>query len=212
MTQTIRRPSALPILGIGAVWLLYGLLLPLYRPWHLLIPAVLSVLVFFVLRHFFPGREITVRVRTGDEQLDELLEQADAALTRLRAVRADLSEPALAAKLDEIVLLAGRILEHVAQNPDKLPQIRRFLNYYLPTTTRLLEQYRVLHAQGLREGSVDEAMDRVEGLLDTIVLAFRHQLDALFEREAMDISAEIQVLEQLMKAQGILQTDDFKQS
>ena len=49
MKKTIVKPSAVPILGIGGVWLVYGLCLPMYRPWHLVFPVLASAAAFFVL-------------------------------------------------------------------------------------------------------------------------------------------------------------------
>ena len=112
-------------------------------------------------------------------------------------------------RIDELEDLTNRIFESVQRDPSKLPQIRRFMNYYLPTTLKLLEQYSVLQHQNLAQGNVANAMEKIEGMMQTIVLAFSKQLDTLYQKDVMDITAEIQVLEQMMKSQGILQTDDF---
>ena len=67
----------------------------------------------------------------------------------------------------------------------------------------------MLQHQNLAQGNVASALEKIEGMMQTIVLAFSKQLDTLYQKDVMDITAEIQVLEQMMKAQGILQTDDF---
>lgn len=210
MTKTIKRPSAVPIWGVGAAWLLYGLFLPLYRPWHLVFPMMISVAVFFVLKRLFPGKTVTVRVPTGNEELDAMMEQGESALSQLQELNDAIADVALSRQIDELKSLTEKIFESVRRSPEKIGQIRRFMNYYLPVTLKLLQQYSLLQHQSTGEGNAAEAMRKINEMMHTVVLAFRKQLDTLYQKDVMDITAEIQVLEQMMKAQGILQNDDFK--
>ena len=209
MKKTIVKPSAVPILSIGGVWLVYGLFLPMYRPWHLVFPIFASVAAFFVLKKLFPGKTVTVKVSSGNPDLDTMMEEGERAIAKMRALNDAIADETLSRRIDELEDLTNRIFQSVQRNPSKLPQIRRFMNYYLPTTLKLLEQYSVLQHQNLAQGNVARALEKIEGMMQTIVLAFSKQLDTLYQKDVMDITAEIQVLEQMMKAQGILQTDDF---
>jgi len=207
--KTIVKPSAVPILGIGGVWLVYGLCLPMYRPWHLVFPVLASAAAFFVLKKLFPGKTVTVNVSSGNPDLDTMMEEGERAIAKMRALNDAIADETLSRRIDELEDLTNRIFESVQRDPSKLPQIRRFMNYYLPTTLKLLEQYSVLQHQNLAQGNVADALEKIEGMMQTIVLAFSKQLDTLYQKDVMDITAEIQVLEQMMKSQGILQTDDF---
>lgn len=209
MKKTIVKPSAVPILGIGGVWLVYGLFLPMYRPWHLVFPVLASAAAFFVLKKLFPGKTVTVNVSSGNPDLDTMMEEGERAIAKMRSLNDAIADETLSRRIDELEDLTNRIFESVQRDPSKLPQIRRFMNYYLPTTLKLLEQYSVLQHQNLAQGNVANAMEKIEGMMQTIVLAFSKQLDTLYQKDVMDITAEIQVLEQMMKSQGILQTDDF---
>ena len=91
--------------------------------------------------------------------------------------------------------------------PQKLPQIRKFMDYYLPTTLKLLNAYDRMGAQGVNGENIDNTMQRVESMMGTIVTAFEKQLDMLFGSEAMDISADITVLENMMKREGLSEDD-----
>lgn len=210
MTKTIVKPSAVPILGIGGVWLIYCLFLPLYRPWHLVFPLAASLAAFFVLKKLFPGKTVTVKVSSGNPDLDTMMDEGERAVAKMRALNEAIPDEKLSSQIDELEELSGKIFESVQRSPEKLPQIRRFMNYYLPTTIRLLEQYSVLQHQRMQQGNVAAAMQKIEDMMQTVVVAFRKQLDTLYQKDVMDITAEIQVLEQMMKAQGILQTEDFK--
>ena len=89
------------------------------------------------------------------------------------------------------------------QHPEDVRQIRQFLNFYLPTTIRLLQQYVVLQNQEMRMGNIDEGMQKIENMLENVIVAFQKQLDSLFESDVVDITADIQVMEQMMAAEGL---------
>ena len=81
------------------------------------------------------------------------------------------------------------------QNPDKLPQMRKFMDYYLPTALKLLKTYAELDAQGVEGENIRESKQRIEQVMDTLVTAFEAQLDRLFEDDALDVSTDIDVME-----------------
>ena len=83
------------------------------------------------------------------------------------------------------------------------------MNYYLPTTIKLLEQYVQLQNVGLKGENITAAMTQIEEMLDKVIVAFQKQLDSLFERDVVDITADIQVMEQMMASQGLTNDKDF---
>ena len=95
------------------------------------------------------------------------------------------------------------------EHPEQLGEIRQFLNYYLPTTLNLLEKYVELQNQQMRMGNIDEGMRQIEDLLDKVAVAFQRQLDSLFESSVVDITADIQVMENMMAAEGLSGGRDF---
>ena len=99
--------------------------------------------------------------------------------------------------------VTGKILDYVAQHPDKRPQIRKFLNYYLPTTLKLLNAYDRMGSAGVSGANINGTMGKIESMMDTIVSAFDRQLDALFGDEALDIATDITVLEQMLAGEGL---------
>ena len=89
------------------------------------------------------------------------------------------------------------------EEPGKLPQIRKFMNYYLPTTLKLLNAYDRMDAQGVEGANISSTKKGVEGIMDSIVVAFDKQLDSLFGDQALDISTDITVLENMMVREGL---------
>ena len=81
--------------------------------------------------------------------------------------------------------------------------MRRFLDYYLPTTIKLLHQYDRMDSLGVSGENITGTKAKIRGMLDTVCSAFDRQLDSLFQDESMDVSADITVLEQMMTQEGL---------
>jgi len=124
-------------------------------------------------------------------------------LVSLRKVNDRIDDPIISGKIDRIETLTRRIFEVVRSVPEKQPQIRKFMSYYLPTTLKLLESYAILEAQGIEGENISASKQKIEGIMDTLIQGFEKQLDLLFSAQAMDISSDVQVLESMMAADGL---------
>jgi len=100
-------------------------------------------------------------------------------------------------------VVSGEIFKQVKADPKKLPQIRKFMDYYLPTTLKLLNAYDRMGSTGVTGENTSATMNRVENVMSTIVTAFEKQLDSLFGADAMDISTDITVLETMLAREGL---------
>ena len=138
-------------------------------------------------------------------------EDPDAAqlLDRIRALNETIRDPQLSNRIYQIEGLCEKIFQVVESQPEKQPQIRSFMQYYLPATLRLLDTYSALEAQRVRGETIDEAMRGVEEMAGTLAEAFKKQLDRLFTGEALDVSAEIRVLETMLRRDGLMGDDPF---
>ena len=204
MTKTIR--STLPVYMAAAVWLIYGLIFPMYSLIHILICAVISAAAYLIGCRIFPARVITVekKITTGNPELDKQLEASRALLHKLHAANDAIADEAISAKLDRMEDVGLMILNRVAEQPGVATQVRRFMNYYLPTAEKLLSTYTRLQAAGISGKQVTGTMQTVENSLSMIVTAFEKQLDSLYKDESLDISTDIDVLETMMKADNLI--------
>jgi hypothetical protein len=99
--------------------------------------------------------------------------------------------------------VTASIFDQVKQNPSKLDQIHTFMNYYLPTTLKLLNAYAQLEKQKVSGENIRVSKERIEKMLSQLVFAFEQQLDQMFEADALDISSDITVLERMMAKDGL---------
>jgi len=134
-----------------------------------------------------------------------------AIIVELRELNYSIADHTISGKIDRIEELTAKIFRIVEEKPEKQPQIRRFMSYYLPTTMKLLRSYSTLEKQGVKGENIMAAKENIGRILDTLATGYEQQLDQLFRDDAMDIAADITVLENLMQQDGLAgDKPDFK--
>ena len=98
---------------------------------------------------------------------------------------------------------AADIFAYIAEHPEKAAEIRRFMNYYLPTALKLLNTYASLSRQAVEGTNITEAKHSIERSMDLLVTAFENQLDKLFQADALDVNADIAALEGMLNLDGL---------
>jgi len=218
---TVKKKSVASYYLVAAFWLLWAFFAPLYRPIQFVIAGLLSVGIFLLGKLIWPDKKWTTpdpekkeepaqpkkeekKVEsTGNPEVDALLKERERAVSEMKRLNDAILDPTISAQIDRMEDLTKKIIDHVAKNPSKLPQIRRFMNYYLPTTLKLLNAYDRMDAAGVSGTNIDGTKGKIEAMLETICAAFEKQLDALFGDEALDISTDITVMEQMLAREGL---------
>lgn len=113
-------------------------------------------------------------------------------------------------KISRLEAVSTKIFEQAKADPEKLPQMRKFMDYYLPTSLKLLNTYAELDKQGIEGENISESKHRIEQTMDTLVKAFETQLDKLFASDALDVSTDIDVMENMLRADGLTGDTPFK--
>lgn len=204
----------MPIYGIAGVFVLYNLFFPMYKLIHLLLCAALAAICFVILKKVCPDKFVEVEIpepkpTTGNAELDDAILQGRAYIAEIRQLNERIPDQALSEKLDEIEQLMREIFKQVEREPNTLPKIRKMMNYYLPTTMKLVRKYAELQDQN-DLSSVRKILNDISDMLDTVITALRKQLDGLYEHNVVDITADIQVMEQMLAAQGLTEQKDFE--
>ena len=132
-------------------------------------------------------------------------------LDELRRVNDAIPDEEMSDKISRLEAVSAKIFEQAKTDPDKLPRMRKFMDYYLPTSLKLLQAYAELDSQGVEGENITESKRRIEQTMDTLVHAFETQLDQLFAADAMDISADIDVMQNMLRADGLTGDTPFKQ-
>ncbi len=130
-------------------------------------------------------------------------DEDDAILRQIKEVNDAIPDDEMSRKIDRIGEITGKILDYQRQNPAKASELRQFLNYYLPTTLKILRAYAQMEAQGVEGENISAAKHRIEDMMDKVVEGFEKQLDQLFRTDAMDITTDVEVLERMLDKDGL---------
>lgn len=206
-------PWAAAFLAAGAIVVIYSLIFSLYRWQHYLIAAALAVLVGRVAYMMAKGVDTSKPApaqqpipKTGDAAADSLVEKGQELLKQIREEDAMIPDPVLSEKIVRLCDVADRIFRTVAEQPQKAPQIRRFMDYYLPTTLKMLQGYRKMDERQVQGKNATATKEQVQAAMDVVLKAFDRQLDTLYQDDMLDLSTDIDVLETLLRQDGLVES------
>lgn len=146
-------------------------------------------------------REDEEELEIGGDTSDK--EHFEKIIRRIRRLNDEIEDKEVSDKIDIIEGHTKNIFDYVTENPEAMPQIRTFMNYYLPTTLKLLRSYSRIERVGVAGENMQRSKDNIEKTLDLLVVGFEQQIDQLFKNEYIDISSDISVLEQMMQKDGL---------
>lgn len=142
-------------------------------------------------------------------QVREVIERGNAFIEKLRACNDAIPGEEVSAKIFRMETVTRRIFARVEAEPDTVGDIRRLMEYYLPTAVKLLEAYEDLDAQPVQGENILSSKKEIEETLDTLNTAFEKLLDDMFQDTAWDVSADVSVLKTMLAQEG-LTGKDFK--
>jgi len=210
--QEIRKKSAAPVYGFALVWVLYCLFFPLYKTIHFIILAVSATLSYLILSAVFPGTTEQIEIpkepeRTGDERIDALLAEGEKAVLEMRSLCDSIPDEELKKTIRDIITVTEKIFLNLHDDPDDYRQVKRFADFFLPTTIKLLHTYDRVGRSGTQGENVMSMLDRIDTALETILTSYEKFFDSLFENQALDIETDIVVLENMMRREGLLESE-----
>ena len=110
-------------------------------------------------------------------------------------------------EMNNLSIKCEQIFRTVSETPSKAPQVRKFMNYYLPTTLKMLANYRTMQQRGVSYGEMKEARETTVHGMNLILTACQKQIDNLHRENMLDISTDIDVLEQMLKRDGFTENE-----
>ena len=132
-----------------------------------------------------------------------LLDRGRAFIATIREGNDAISGEGISRTLDQIEHVVGAILDAAAEDPSRIDDLDRLLDYYLPTTVKLLDSYRELDAQPIQSESILASKREIESALERLNAAFEKLLDTLFRDMAIDVSSDISVLNAVLAQEGL---------
>ena len=130
-------------------------------------------------------------------------------LREIRRANDRIADEVVSTKIERLEQLSARIFQLVEREPQKKAAASTFLNYYLPTTLKLLNSYAEFEEAGVSGKNLTEAKARIERIMDNLVAGFERQLDELYRSDTMDIESDIRVMEAMLRRDGASAEQDF---
>ena len=204
-------------IAFGVTALLYAAIFPLYRIGDFILAAAVAFLVGKVVSIMGSGLDLTTHNRedrereanqvaelplSGDDAADAMISRGQDMLHHIRSENDAIPDEVLSGQMDELEHLCVQIFKTVAEKPGKAPQIRKFMDYYLPTTLKMLASYRTMSNRGVSVSDMTEARSTVIRGMGMVLTACQKQLDTLYKDDILDVSTDIDVLEQMLKRDG----------
>lgn len=147
--------------------------------------------------------------REGGSELKKTIDEGKNYICTIKAANDALPEAEISDKLDQLELVTVKIFDYVEQHPEKLPEIRKFMCYYMPITLKLVKAYQKFDQHGVASSEVEATKLEIKGTLDTINKAYQNLLKKLMQTDILDVSSDISALETILAQEG-LTGDDFK--
>ena len=140
-------------------------------------------------------------------EVRKVLKKGDEYIEKIREANAALPEENITEKLSRLEMIITKIFAQVKKEPSEARNLSQFMDYYLPTTWKLIEAYREMEEQPIRGDNIQTAKKEILESLDTINDAFETLLDSMFKDKAWDVSTDISVMKSMMKQEGLMGSD-----
>ncbi len=143
------------------------------------------------------------RKQAMDPQILDIIQRGETFIEQIRTCNENIPGEEVSAKIFRMEILTRRIFDRVEEAPDTAGDIRRLMEYYLPTAIKLLEAYESLDAQPVQGENILSSKKEIEDTLDTLNGAFEVLLDDMFQDMAWDVSADASVLKTMLAQEGL---------
>ena len=136
-------------------------------------------------------------------EVQKVIEAGDGYVKKIREANDAIPGEEISAKISRMEMLVDRIFDRVEEHPESVDDIRKLMEYYLPTTIKLLDAYEELDAQPVQGENIISSKQEIEKTIDTLNTAFEKLLDDLFQDTAWDVSSDISVLHTMLAQEGL---------
>ena len=225
-----RKGLGAGIIAFGVVFALFSLLFRPHTIGAFALATALSLFAGAVIRVMAQGLDVSPTVKTpeslqkvqgntGDPDVDALLEKGRGMIAEICAENERIPDSALSDQLEKLENLCAEVFRAVYDKPAKAPQIRKFMDYYLPTTLKMVRGFRTLDERGVTGAQAQDARRRIGDALDVVIHGCRRLLENLYRDDVLDynpvslsqslldLTTDIDVLEQMLKRDGLTESD-----
>ena len=144
------------------------------------------------------------------EDVQKVIEEGNRYIEEIRRSNDAIPGVEISNKMYHLENIIRRIFQRVEKHPELINDLHKFMDYYLPTTMKLLNAYEELDKQDMQGENIKTAKQEIENTLDTINVAFENLLDSFYKETAWDVSSDISVLKTMFAQEGLTEKYNFQ--
>lgn len=144
------------------------------------------------------------------EDVQKVIEEGNRYIEEIRRSNDAIPGVEISNKMYHLENVIRRIFQRVEKHPELINDLHKFMDYYLPTTMKLLNAYEELDKQDMQGENIKTAKSEIENTLDTINVAFENLLDSFYKETAWDVSSDISVLKTMFAQEGLTEKNNFQ--
>lgn len=141
------------------------------------------------------------------DEVKEMIDRGNAYIEKIKKSNDAIPGEEISNKISHMQMIVEKIFQRVKEHPEYVDDLRKFMDYYLPTTVKLLDAYEELDRQPVQGDNIQNGKQEIEKTLDTLNIAFEKLLDSLFEDTAWDVSTDISVLKTMLAQEGLTEQE-----
>lgn len=138
---------------------------------------------------------------------DKIIADGEVYMRHIREANDAIPDTEISNKLYRMELIIKKIFDYVRNHPEQIAQLRRFIDYYMPTTDKLVNAYKEFDIQPIQGENIKNAKLEIAKALDTINDAYEKLYDSMYAEAAMDVASDISVLQTLLAQEGLTKED-----
>lgn len=139
------------------------------------------------------------------KELSLVLAEGNRYVKEIRRLNNEILGEDISKQLDKIEEIVASIFELVKRKPDKIPELRKLMQYYLPMTIKVVTSYRDFENERVPSEQLEESKQEIRVTLDKVKVAFAVLREKLFQEDVLDVSTELDVLETMMSQEGLIE-------
>ncbi|MCB9496600.1 MAG: 5-bromo-4-chloroindolyl phosphate hydrolysis family protein [Fibrobacteria bacterium] len=191
--------------GVAAGFVFAGLYLGLSMP--LLAAAGVGLAAWvgtlLLLPRPRPLRVVLETAPADSSRLSGVLAEAEAHIERLDEHSRKVAKTPAGHRSQRIVRISRGILSDLRKDPSEYSKARPFLENYLPSARRVMDQYVDLSQRGVSSPDIESALKKADAMLETLGQAFESQRANLAQLDVVNLEVELKLLESTLKMENL---------
>lgn len=148
-------------------------------------------------------------LREQEAELNTMVAEGMEYIRKLRDLNDKIAGEVISAKLFRLESLLKEIFDRIREHPEQMHRMHKLMDYYLPTTLKLVEAYEEFDQISTPGEEIAKAKAEIENTLDTINQAFTELLNNLFQDTVFDVTTDAQVLKTMLAQEGLTREMEF---